>query len=253
MAAALHVVESGDRAASTVVLVHGTMDRSSSFGRVARQLGDLHLLRYDRRGYARSYDAGIGALADHVADLLTVIEGAEGPVVAFGHSFGGVVALTAASQAPDTFGCVVAYESPTPWASWWPARAAGSDAPLDPAEEAEAFMRRAIGDRIWERLPARSRSDRRAEGAALLADLDAVHAGVPYLASDLTVPVISSYGSETTWWHRRASEELADAAPDGELVVVGGAAHGVHLTHPTATAALVRRGVERCEGLAARR
>ena len=53
-----------------VVLVHGAMDRASSFGRVGRRLPDVPLVRYDRRGYGRSQPGAAVGLAGHAGDLL---------------------------------------------------------------------------------------------------------------------------------------------------------------------------------------
>lgn len=238
----LHLSETGDAGAvPTVVIVHGAMDRGASFGRVARQLDDLHVVRYDRRGYGRSADLGVGSLDDHVADLLAVVD--ERPVTVFGHSIGGVIALVAAGRRPDLIRSVLAYEAPTPWAPWWPTRTT----PLadDPADEAEAFMVRAIGERFWNRLPARIRADRRSEGSALLADMASIEGGPVLDPATIEVPVVVAAGAETTWWHARAAAELAAALPDAVHTTVAGAGHGVHLTHPTATAHLVRRAVGR--------
>lgn len=227
--------------APVVVIVHGAMDRSSSFGRVAKQLGELHVVRYDRRGYGRSAEVPVGTLRDHVDDLLAIIDGRD--VTVFGHSIGGVIALIAAQEAPDQVRSVLAYEAPAPWSSWWPTSPPEPDD--DPAEAAERFMRRAIGDHFWNRLPARTRADRRAEGPALAADIASLHGTAPYDPAAIAVPVIAAAGSDTTWWHQRATQELADAVRAGEHAVVAGAEHGVHLTHPAATAHLVRRAVER--------
>ncbi len=239
----LHVVDgpAPDLDAPTVVIVHGAMDRSASFGRVVRHLEGLHVVRYDRRGYGRSAAASPGTLVDHVDDLLDVI--GERTVTVFGHSIGGVIALVAAERSPGHVRSVLAYEAPAPWAPWWPQPT--SPPPADPADEAEAFMRRAIGDHFWSRLPARTRAERRAEGGALRADIASVQAEAPFEPSRLGVPVLAAAGSETTWWHQRATRELALAAPGGEHAVVAGAEHGAHLTHPTATAHLIRRAVER--------
>lgn len=241
-AVGLHVVrQPGDGTGPPAVVVHGTMDRSSSFGRVARQLGETALVRYDRRGYGRSVDAGVATLDEHVDDLVALLD--EEPAALFGHSLGGVIALIAASRRPDLVTAVLSYETPTPWTEWWPARRRPAPrAAGDPADEAEQFMRRTVGDDIWERLPARTRADRRAEGGALRSDLAGMADGrAPFDPAAITVPVISATGDQTTWWHRRAAEELAASLPAGELEVVEGAGHGVHLTHPAATADLVRR------------
>lgn len=230
-----------DPAVPVVVIVHGAMDRSASFGRVARHLDGLHVVRYDRRGYGRSAACGVGTLDDHVDDLLAVVDGRE--VTVFGHSVGGVIALIAAQRHPELVRSVLAYEAPAPWEPWWPQPR--SAPPDDPADEAEAFMRGAIGDHFWGRLPARTRADRRAEGGALRADIASLQGTAPFEAERVAVPVLSAAGSDTTWWHQRATRELAEAAPAGEHAVVAGAEHGAHLTHPTATAHLVRRAVER--------
>ncbi len=239
----LHVVEppDPDPSAAVVVIAHGALDRSASFGRVARHLDGLHVVRYDRRGYGRSAECGIGTLEDHVDDLLRIVDGRE--VTVFGHSIGGVIALIAAGRAPEQIRSVLAYEAPAPWEDWWPQPR--SAPPEDPADEAEAFMRRAIGDRFWSRLPSRTRAERRAEGGALRADIASLQGPAPYVALDLPVPVLSAAGADTTWWHLRAARELADTAPDGEHALVAGAEHGAHLTHPTAVAHLVRRAVDR--------
>lgn len=242
----LHVVDlpTPDPSAPLVVIVHGAMDRSSSFGRVVRQLDDLHVIRFDRRGYGRSAGCAPGRLDDHVDDLLAIIGDRRATV--FGHSIGGVIALIAASRHPDRVESVLAYEAPSPWASWWPQPATTpARADEDPADEAERFMRRAIGDHYWERLPARTRADRRAEGEALRADIASLQGPTPFDATALAVPVLAAAGSDTTWWHQRATRELAEAVPAGEHAVVAGAEHAAHLSHPTATAHLVRRAVER--------
>ena len=77
----------------------------------------------------------------------------------FGHSYGGNVALALADRHPALVRAVGVYETPLPWLDWWPdddrrrrRRADGDD---DPAEAAERFMRRMVGDEKWARLPAR--------------------------------------------------------------------------------------------------
>jgi pimeloyl-ACP methyl ester carboxylesterase len=119
-----------------------------------------------------------------------------------------------------------------------------------PAEVAEWFMRRMIGDDLWERLPPAMRADRRSEGPALLADMASVQppAPVPYVPEQIGVPVLAAHGGATRSRHRRTAEELARRVPGAELAVVPGADHGVHLSDPAGFAALVRRGVERAAG-----
>ncbi len=93
-----HVPEgsSRHRLSPIVVLVHGSLDRSTSFVRVVRRLSDLHTVVYDRRGYHRSRRVlPLNTTLDgHVDDLLEVIGGRAAVVI--GHSYGGDVALGAA-------------------------------------------------------------------------------------------------------------------------------------------------------------
>ncbi len=244
--------------APIVVLVHGAMDRSASFGRTVRLLGDVPVVRYDRRGYGHSTDLGIGDLDAHVRDLRGVFAGR--PAVLVGHSIGGVIALVAAQGDPSVVS-VAAWEASMAWAPWWPASSAGSavfesttrngtgDDRIDEAmaaDAAESFMRRMIGDERWSRLPSSTRAARRAEGRALIADIGALHRdAAPYDVAAISQPVLAGYGTASRPYHQRAARELAATVADGELMVVEGADHGAHLSHPSEFAAFVRRAVAR--------
>jgi pimeloyl-ACP methyl ester carboxylesterase len=253
-----------------VVLVHGAMDRSGSMLRVRRALQDgCRVLRYDRRGYGRSVPAGPAvSFVQQVDDLAGLVAGR--PAVLAGHSLGGVICLALAEREPELVRSVLAYEAPMMWASWWPrdspanqvlsrradGRAVGGGERADAGSgdraddgggddggnAGEWFLRRMIGDDRWERLPAFVRAERRAEGGALVAELRSVHppAPPPYTPELLPVPVLAACGSETGAHHRRAADELARRAPQGQLRLIQNAGHGAHLSHPEAFADLVR-------------
>lgn len=245
----LHVVAHGREVEGPlVVLLHGSMDRGASMARVARHLDGHPVVRYDRRGYGRSRVEEPGAdLDDHVEDLFAVVDAfadATGAVV-LGHSYGGVVALTAASRRPDHIVGVVAFEAPLPWEPWWtePGRAdrARREA-RDPADVAEAFLRRMLGDDRWEALPERTRRERRAEGHALVAERRSLRsAAAPFEMRSLLIPVVAGRGTTSPARLMAAADALAAGAPDGELVVIEGASHGAHLTHPERLAGSVRQ------------
>jgi pimeloyl-ACP methyl ester carboxylesterase len=248
-AGGLHLAERGAGAPGPlVVLVHGSMDRGATFVRVVagEALAGLHTVRYDRRGYGRSVDVGPPAGLDgHVDDLLAIV--ARRPAVLVGHSFGGLVALVAATRAPGVVLSVAAYEPPQPWQPWWPGTSpGGAAARAAPAEAAEAFLRRMVGDDRWEALPERTREARRREGTALVAELRSVHeAPVPPLdPSRLAVPLVVGRGTRSPDHLRRSAEELARAVPGAELVEIDGADHGAHLTHPAEVARFARRAVD---------
>jgi pimeloyl-ACP methyl ester carboxylesterase len=248
----LHVVERGPEDAPRVVLVHGSMDRASGMWAVARRLqGELRVITYDRRGYARSRAlGGPFDLETHVADLVALLD--RRPAAVFGHSLGGDIALAAAQHHPDLVPAVGAYEPPMPWEPWWPTANAGrialdSDARDGAGAAAEAFMRRMVGDVAWERLPAGTKAERRADGPALVEEFRDVRRRAPYDAAEISVPVLLARGDEGGPQHARAAAVLAErfGAPERtarfEMVVVPGARHGVHFQDPDACAALVRR------------
>lgn len=232
----------------TVVLVHGSLDRGSSFARTIRRLEDLGVVTYDRRGYQGSRHAGTPVdLAGHVEDLLEVVGALPGggPVTAVGHSLGGDVVIAAALIRPELFASIGAYEPPMPWLGLAPGRRrrrpwrAG-----DPADEAEAFFRRMVGDAAWDRLPESVRAERRAEGPALVADLAGMRGDAPFDATALAVPAVFGRGGpQTSAHHREVVGWLASHVVGAELFEIEGAGHGAHLTHPDGFAALVRLAV----------
>jgi pimeloyl-ACP methyl ester carboxylesterase len=234
--------------ATRVVFVHGSMDRGGSFLKAARRLRDLDVVRYDRAGYGRSVALAPAPSFDaHVAELADVI-GAR-PAVVVGHSLGGLIALGAAAAQPDAVTAVVAYASPSAWAVWWPTQSAGGEAGRaadegGPGDAAERFMRRMIGDERWERLPPSTREARRAEGVALVSELLLVRGGPPpFDLTDVRCPVVPARGTESVAHQRRSADELAAAMPGHEVVVIDGAGHGAHFSHPDEFADLVRRAL----------
>jgi pimeloyl-ACP methyl ester carboxylesterase len=257
---ALYVDERGPIGAPVLVLVHGSMDRSTGMGRVVRQLEqEFRVVNYDRRGYGRSLGvAGPRTIEANVEDLLLVL--AERPALVFGHSMGGDIALAAAQRRPDLVRALGVYEAPMYWEPWWPDGTTGGvvlaldTGAVGGAEDAaEAFMRRAIGDERWQRLPPTTRADRRAEGPALVAELTDLTRAAPYDAGLIVVPVLVVRGERSKDYHRQAAALLAQRLASSEqnafceLVDVPGVTHGVHLQDPEAVAGLVRRLAELAE------
>jgi pimeloyl-ACP methyl ester carboxylesterase len=236
---------SGPSGAPRVVLVHGSMDRAATFSKVVRVARDLDIVRYDRRGYGRSISAGVArSVQAHVDDLLAVV--GERPAVVVGHSLGGVLAICAAVARPELVPSVGAFEAPMSWLTSWPTRSAGGQAlAATDGAAAERFMRGIVGDAGWERLPERTRVARRAESPALVAELASLRAMPPYVPTEITVPVLAGYGSESKPYHQDAARRLAGEAPLGELVVIEGSGHAAQLSHAPRFAEFVRHVVER--------
>jgi pimeloyl-ACP methyl ester carboxylesterase len=232
--------QDGVSAAPTVVFVHGSLDRSTSFMRTARRLDDLRVVIYDRRGYSRSRALHPIAtdLETHVDDLLALIGDRE--VVVVGHSLGGLVALSAAQREPDRIRAVGAYEAPLPWFEWWPSRSRAFVSE-DPGDFAQGFFDRVASAGSWAKLTEKGKKARRADGPALVAELAAIRADHPLVDLELiAVRTFAGRGSRSVPHHRRAAEVVADSVPGARLIEIEGAAHGAHLTHPDAFAGMVR-------------
>ncbi|MFM7063343.1 MAG: alpha/beta fold hydrolase, partial [Actinomycetes bacterium] len=161
-----------------------------------------------------------------------------------GHSLGGTVALAAASTGHPSVRAVGTFESPAPWLDPPAAARVGGGALVvarrdGPEAAAEHFFRLMVGDAAWERLGPQFRADRRAEGSALVAELQDLASGRAVVdLSTVTVPVQVGLGAARGDL-RRQGVLLADRLPDAGVVELADAPHGVHLVAPDAFAAFV--------------
>lgn len=240
--------DAGDDA-PLVVMVHGTMDRYTSFARTrSRLMASCRVVCYDRRGYAGSRDAGPKArgMSDHVDDLEQVVAGQRCTLV--GHSYGGAVVLSFAERRPELAASVVAYEPPLAWHEWWsngssPSHAGRFDGVTSEAA-AEAFLRRMIGDHRYERLPLTTRTEALKDGEALVTEMAAIRRDPPpFDPSKISCPVLVVAGSDTSPHHLEGTAWLAGQLSAGSLHVIDGAGHGGHQSHPTELTRLVLAAV----------
>ena len=227
--------EAGELGAPLVVVVHGSMDRSTGMLRLSRRLDSRYrVARYDRRGYGRSHPHdGPFDMSRQVDDLMGVMAGR--PAMVIGHSYGGNIALAAAALHPDQVVGVAVYESPQSWEPWWPGTTAGASAVAtqgEPAEAAERFMRRLIGSTRWEALPQRTRDQRRAEGPAMVGELSDLRLHRPWSAEQITVPVVVGYGTKGAAHHQDGMRRVADSLPGSLLVALADCRHDAPLSHP---------------------
>jgi len=240
---------SGAHHAGTVLLlVHGAMDRSASFARLARRLTEgvapdgtgVSVVAYDRRGYDHSLTLGPGTIDQHAEDLADVVdELAPARVVVLGHSLGGTVAVRAVDRGLSPF-AVAVFESPLPQLPSYrdDLAAAALDAATTggPPAAAERFSRAVLGDGAWERLRPEVRSARLAEGAALCAELGSL-ADLPLMSWPLDRPAAVGRGELSGDHYRDTSAETAALLGGGVVTVLAGAGHGAHLSHPDGCAA----------------
>lgn len=226
--------EAGDAGHPLVVLIHGSMDRSAGMLKLSRRLdADFMVLRYDRRGYGRSFPhPGPFTMGAQVGDLVDLLAGRK--AVLIGHSYGGNVALATADHHPELVAGVAVYETPLSWEPWWPGSTAGSVAVAEagnPEQAAERFLRRMLGDQRWEELPGRTRQTRRAEGVAMVEELADLRRNQPWVAAHITVPVVTAFGSLGAPHHHQGMKHAATllGCPVVELL---GCRHDAPLSHP---------------------
>ena len=229
--------DSGPRDGCTIVLIHGSLDRMAGMAHVGRLLqNQWRVIRYDRRGYGRSFPhQGSFTIDDHVHDLWEVINYATGvdEVALIGHSFGGHVALAGSVGHEERVVGASMFESPLSWMSWWPGTTAGNQAiASDPSDAAETFMRRLVGDAKWESLPDATKESRRREGMALVGELSALRSRAPYEFADVRVPVVCGYGERGATRHHDGARFVSEHVMNGQLVTISGAGHGAPTSHP---------------------
>ncbi|MEO9180031.1 MAG: alpha/beta hydrolase [Acidimicrobiales bacterium] len=226
---------------ATIICVHGGLDRGGSFARLARRIERFDVVAYDRRGYQSSRDLQPSNLEGHVDDLVAIarLEGARRPVILFGHSFGGVVALGAAIAVPSLAQLVLLYESPLPWLM----TRERSRPPLgdDPGAEAERFFNRMVSASAWERLSESERESRRRDGPALLSDLRGLNnVQRPFEVSELTTPVIYLHGDGARRdYYRELCATLTRLSPHLRCREIESSGHGAHLAQPDLLATVI--------------
>lgn len=237
-------LDAPDPSAPVVVVVHGSLDRASTFMRAARRVERATVVAYDRRGYGASDRLeGLHGVEGGVADLLTVME-RSGARFAVGHSYGGVIALAAAIEQADRFEAVGAFEPPQPWRRP-PGEEPHPGPPVDvePAAEAERFYRHIVGDGAWERLDEAARDELRSDGVALIDDMRGVRSQRWLGGARPAVPVAIGYGSRSADRFRYYATELAQDWGVESLEEAERATHGAHLSAPQAFAAFIEQAV----------
>ena len=217
---------------ATVICIHGGLDRGASFGRISRRLENFDLISYDRRGYQSSRGLSPLGLEMHIEDLTKIAQAQTGPVILFGHSYGGVIAQGVAIKHPDLIDLVVTYESPTPWVL----HRELNRAPLtdDAHYEVEYFFTRMVSRKIWDRLSEEERESRLLDGEGLLSDLTALRTNeAPFDITMLKTPSAYIHGDGIIGdYYIALCQELNRIVPSMKTIAIEKANHGAHLQNP---------------------
>jgi len=255
------VVEPAGPVRGRAAVVHGFAEHGGRYGELARALADhgleVHLL--DLRGHGRS--GGVRALVRDAAlaqrdltELLDRLRAAGGPVLCFGHSFGGALTLRVAQLRPELVDAVVvtgpylrtALDDPA-W-MFGLVNVASRVWPLRRTRPIDATVVSSLPDEVQ-----RYRDDPLVDvGGVRLASARELHALGPRVLADaerLLAPTLIVHGDADRLASPLGSRELRDAAgaEDVTLLELPGVAHDVlHDVGADRTLdAIVRWSVER--------
>ncbi len=103
----------GSAESPPLILIHGGRDHSRNWDRVAEAFrDDYHVVANDLRGHGDSEwsKGGLYSLAEHVLDLVALLDLVGTPARVVSHSFGGAIALLTAGIFPEKFDRIVEIE-----------------------------------------------------------------------------------------------------------------------------------------------
>jgi pimeloyl-ACP methyl ester carboxylesterase len=242
-----------------LVLIHGGWTDHTTWSLLVPSLTPtFRVFRYDRRGHSRSArGASEPTRRRHEDDLAAVIEALEcAPANLVGTSYGAVIALALAGRRPDLVRSVVAHEPPVLGVGELPAVEAlfGSVRDQivagDPAAATRRFFEEAVlGPGGWELVPERVRGAAIANAQTfvdMLADPEWAALDVAAV-SRFPGPMLVTYGDAGPTWLPQLATATAERIGCPTLLIPG-AGHTPHHTHPEALAAIVAAHAPRAAG-----
>ncbi|MDQ0820761.1 pimeloyl-ACP methyl ester carboxylesterase [Arthrobacter sp. V4I6] len=231
--------------------IHGTPSSAAMWADAALELAKHgRCIIYDRRGFYRSAPPEPFKTMDlihHVDDAAALLAALHaGPAVVIGRSTGGQIALELARRFPDKVKALVLLEPALftidPKANAWAADARRRllrQAAVDPSMLAEALVRDALGDEVWDSFPSELQDMFAATGPAVLAEMrghgldlaqDPVELSEDELAG-IRRPALIVTAEDSLEACRLVNARLAGALPFTESVLVPGG-HLINPAHP---------------------
>ena len=239
----------------SIVLVHGaTADHTAWRTVIPRLSGDHTLVAIDRRGRGASGDTAPYAIGREYEDVAAVVdqvaEATGAAVDVVGHSFGGRVGLGAALLTPNLRRLVVYEGAPAP-----NGRSFHGDAVMArleahaAASDNEALLADFLGDVVG-MSPADLAAYRasatwpaRVEAApTVIREMwaEAAEDAGPERYGAIRIPVLQIVGGDSSPLFTDGTWALDRLLPNGGVVVIPGARHAAHHTHPEAFVAAIR-------------
>lgn len=231
--------------------IHGTPSSAVMWEDAAVELAKHgRCIIYDRRGFHRSGRPDPfekSDLADQVDDAAALLDAlAATPALVIGRSTGGLIALELARRYPARVRALVLLEAAVftadPEASAWAAelrRTVLRAAAEDPTSAAEIVLRIALGDHVWDSLPAELKQMFASGSPAVLAEIRGT--GLDLSAESLVLSeqalseidqptlIVSAVDSPGVLW--LVNSRLAEGLPHAETLLVAGG-HLINPAHP---------------------
>ncbi len=237
-------------AGDPLVLVHGTWVDHTTWGAVVPLLSpSFRLLTYDLRGHGRSRRGfGPHPVEDHVRDLEALLVATDHfPAHVVGNSLGGTVAVRLAAERPDLFRSLVVHDPPMlglldsgPTADLTAvteamdgiAEVAGSGDLRGAAQRFVDLVGR--GASPWSRLPPALQEMYVANAACWLEEYEDSRSASVDLdrIAEFDPPAFLTTGETSPLFFDLILERLRSRLPNARKVVLPGAGHVPHLTHP---------------------
>lgn len=233
-----------------IVLLHGYAESALAWRTVATGLVTHHrVAALDLPGHGLSGKPASGysidAMAGTVATTITTLS--EAPVVLVGHSMGGAVAVWVAASRPELVDKLVLIDAaglPGPVLSSVGVGSAAAWAALFGAGAAV----RTPHDPAWLAEDVAARSYEPSADPAYYDALEAVleefdFAGLDSILPNVRQPTLVVWGAHDRLTPLENGERFASGIPEATLVVIAGALHRPHTTHPTEVLGLLSRFV----------
>lgn len=242
----------------TVLLLHGLAGHGAEWSAVVDCLdSSIGVINPDQRAHGRSWQLGAVNVdrSNYVSNAADLVEQfAVGPIVAVGHSMGGIVATLLAHKRPDLVSQLVLIECGMSamdadqlagleaWFGTWP------EVFADEVEALEFFGSDTPATRAWiQGLRADSGGlRRRFEPAAMVETMRQLAATSRWREwSEIDVPMtlirasLSSLSDSDVNW-------MLSRRPSTRMVLVDGSGHDVHLDRPEKVAAVLRGSLGAC-------
>ncbi len=232
-----------------LVMVHGAGSARWAFGLLRPHLeGDFKVVAPDRRGRGASSDSGGYALERELDDLGAVMADAGEAALLFGHSYGGLVAATAAPRL-KALPALVLYEPPMGGVLASAERVDGWEALIEAGERdrvVREFMAEVGGydDAQIDELAATPLWEKRVEIVHTMPRelrAEAAHTLDAQALAALDLPVLMLVGSHSPAWAVRSTRAYAEALPQATVRTLEGQGHGATSYAPELVAGELRR------------